>query len=198
MHNHPAHKSNVFRGGKMQAYYDALLNKYWRFIKKEVRLYCKKFNGFTSVSSIYDDLFDEACIAFLNKCDTMDIEDCTLNALQTYIVKLEMQSRMRLYVWRHFNMRGEHHKRIDYGRNVYLEEIDSDFLQTEEDYSNSDVKDFLNKLDVRKRKIITLSMNGLTPPQIASLLHVSPNTVRNEFEKIRNLYINYYGEPQLA
>lgn len=181
----------------MQPCYDAILEKYWFFIKKEVGSYCNKFTGFTSVFGIYDDLFDEACIAFLNKCSDLGVKSDTLDGFQLRSVKFEIHQAMRLYIWRHFNMRGNHNcSAIDYDRNGYISEADEETMFKSDDYSNCHVQEFLDLLDERKKSVLMLKMDGYMPEQIASKLNMCANTVRSDLQKVKDLYITYYGEPQ--
>lgn len=177
---------------------NVLLEKYMKFIYREVSKYCISAQLATS-SHYYADLFSEASIAFLICCRTFNLESYALSAYQYAVVKNKIRSALRVSLWKMFNMGGYNKKKIDNNRNIVVSDVlpaDCDSIddvfsaEFDSDFTSVEVDDFMKTLSPKDQDLISKLMCGYTTVEISSQWGNNHRVVLQRLKKIQKLYIN--------
>lgn len=174
----------------------ALFEKYKKLVYKTVHTYCGSFNTIHQMDSIKDDLINEASLVFITECRKMEIVDNTLNDFQIYVVKKQIVSALRVYIWKYFNMGGNNNiKKIDYDRNRTITDVVGDAPDADcviggkfDDYSKIEFDSFIKSLPERHQKMIGMLDYGFTMQEISKLLNLKLVTAYKSIDFVRKKY----------
>ena len=176
-----------------------LLQRYDKDIRRIVNRYLYS-TQFSSNCSFYEDLISEAFVSFLIMCRTFDLQSYELTDLQRAMCKKKIESALRVYIWKMFNMGGYNNKRIDLSRSTTISDIlgDTDLSIDDivpnvyqDDFSMSVVRDFLKSLAKFDIGFLLKLISGDSPEQIGKSIGINPKTLREHLYRIRKKYINY-------
>lgn len=176
-----------------------LLQKYDKDVRRIVNRYFYSLH-FSTHCSFYEDLINEAFLAFLCMCRSFDLESYELTDLQRAMCKKKIESTLRVYVWKMFNMGGYNNRKIDLSRSTTISDVlgDTDLHiddivpnTYQEDFSSTEATEFMASLSQKNRSLLYSIMNGLELRQIGKIWGQSHNSLSQRLEKIRQKYINY-------
>lgn len=176
-----------------------LLQKYDRDIRIIVNHYLIS-TQFSLSCSFYEDLISEATIAFLLMCRKFDLQDYRLTDLQRAMIKNKIESVLRVYIWKMFNMGGYNNRKIDLSRSVTISDILRDTDLTiddvapntyQEDFSNIYTEEFLHSLSSFDTELVRYLVLGYSLNQFGKLANKDIKTVFWHIERIRKKYIAY-------
>ena len=175
-----------------------LFEKYKKLVYKTVHTYCSSFNTFHQMDFIKDDLINEASLVFISECRKMEIVDHTLNEFQTYVIKKQIVSALRVYIWKYFNMGGNNNiKKIDYDRNKTITDVVGDSPEPDavlggkpDDYSKIEFSSFIDSLPERHQKIVGMLDYGYTMQEISKMLNLKLITAYKSLDFVRNKYVH--------
>lgn len=176
-----------------------LLQRYDKDIRRIVNRYLYS-TQFSTNCSFYEDLISEAFIAFLTMCRTFDLQSYDLTDLQRAMCKKKIESALRVYIWKMFNMGGYNNKRIDLSRSTTISDIigDTDLSIDDvvpntyrDDFSNAETSEFVKALKVIDAQLITLIDKGYSLRDVCRIWKKDIRAVVERLERIRKKYINY-------
>lgn len=176
-----------------------LIQKYDKDVRRIVNSYLYS-TQFSSKCSFYEDLINEAFLAFLSMCRAFDLQDAELSDLQRAMCKKKIESVLRVYIWKMFNMGGYNNRKIDLSRSVTISDVlgDTDLgiddvvpNTYQDDFSSPEVACFmcqLNKIDVG---LVNLLDQGYTLRDVCRIWKRDISTLSQRINKIRKKYTNY-------
>ena len=176
-----------------------LLQKYDKDVRRIVNSYFYSLH-FSTHCSFYEDLINEAFLAFLCMCRSFDLESYELTDLQRAMCKKKIESTLRVYIWKMYNMGGYNNRKIDLSRSTTISDVlgDTDLSIDEivpntyqDDFSYSEVKDFFNTLSSKNKNLLVALMKGYEMAQIGRMWGAATQTIWERRERIRQKYINY-------
>lgn len=178
-----------------------LLKKYDRDIRKIVSQYIGRSQLYPkSIYALRDDLMSEAQLAFLTKTRSFQLDDDELDPLQRAMCKNAIESALRVYLWKQFNMGGYTNRRIDFTRSITISDLmgDSgmeidDVVESSYDIDDTpmNVFDFVRRLDSIGKTLLGALMLGYNYKEIGLVMHLSPQAVRIRHKKIQEKYKAY-------
>lgn len=183
-----------------------LLQRYDKDIRRIVNRYLYS-TQFSSNCSFYEDLISEAFVSFLIMCRTFDLQSYELTDLQRAMCKKKIESTLRVYIWKMFNMGGYNNRKIDLSRSTTISDVIGDTgLDLDEAAPNTYLEDFsiphvddfmkiLNKFDIR---LLFSLISGKNIEEIAPSWGVNQSSMRRRLYKIRKKYINYENAASAA
>lgn len=176
-----------------------LIQKYDKDVRRIVNSYLYSTH-FSSKCSFYEDLISEAFLAFLSMCRAFDLQDAELSDLQRAMCKKKIESALRVYIWKMFNMGGYNNRKIDLSRSVTISDIlgDTDLgiddvapNTYQDDFSTCEMWDFVNSLTTKNKKLLFAIMQGYELRQIGKFWKQSHNSLSQRLAVIRKKYTNY-------
>lgn len=176
-----------------------LLQKYDKDVRRIVNSYFYSLR-FSTHCSFYEDLINEAFLAFLCMCRSFDLESYELTDLQRAMCKKKIESTLRVYVWKMFNMGGYNNRKIDLSRSTTISDVlgDTDLSIDEvipntyqDDFTRVHVSDFLKTLTTFDINLLLKLIQGYCPEQVGVLWELNPKTLREHLYKMRKKYTNY-------
>ena len=176
-----------------------LLQKYDKDVRRIVNHYLYS-TQFSTSCSFYEDLINEAFIAFLCMCRSFNLESYAITDLQRAMCKKKIESTLRVYIWKLFNMGGYNNKKIDLSRSVTISDIlgDTDFTIDDvvpniyqEDFSAPDTRSFFDMLKTQDIQLLNLLDKGYSFREICGLMKRDISTLVERANRIRQKYINY-------
>lgn len=176
-----------------------LLQKYDKDVRRIVNSYIYS-SQFSLNCSFYEDLINEAFLAFLCMCRNFDLESYELTDLQRAMCKKKIESTLRVYIWKMYNMGGYNNRRIDLSRSVTISDVigDTDYHiddlapnTYDDDFSLIESKDFIDTLHHKNKSLLYLMMEGFELRQIGKLWGQSHASLSQRLNGIRKKYINY-------
>ena len=194
---------------------EALIQKYSRWIFKNVQAYCLGFRKWVD-HYLKEDLYNEACLAFLSACRAMELDSYDLNAYQYGVCRNKIRSALRCYIWRHYNMGGDNKTQIDFGRSnlwsgymAFLNESanekfkfedmdDSVQLMYVDDHSHVVIDDFARRLNKLDAEIVALICEGDNYAQISNKLKIPYRRVFRRINIIRTQLSTYMNAQRNA
>lgn len=176
-----------------------LLQKYDKDIRRIVNRYLYS-TQLSSKCSFYEDLISEAILAFLVMCRSFDLQSYNLSNLQRTMCKNKIESTLRVYIWKMFNMGGYNNKAIDLSRSITI----SDILRNQDlniddvapntyldDFSKINVFDFLKTLTKIDVDLLWRILNGENAEEVSRQWNLCPSSIKRRLYRIRKKYINY-------
>lgn len=166
-----------------------LLKENNRYIARQARAYQRRIGA---PEHVYEDLYQEAVLAFLKTSRRWQFEATRLTPLQYKLCYNAMRSAMRGFFW---NLNGEKNKNNALTNcpltfsDITSEESDDvdklDFLVDTDDYSAVDLKDSIARLTDVERRVLRLLMSGCSEAEVARKLDCSRATVSNTVKRLR-------------
>lgn len=185
-----------------------LLKKYDGDIRKIVGQYILRLQfAPRSIYSLRDDLTSEAQLAFLIKARSLQLTDYELTPLQRAMCRNAIESALRVYLWKQFNMGGYNNRSVDFSRSVTISDLlgdadigIDDILQDSYifDDTHMDVFSFVRRLKRIDQKLLVALMLGYNYAEIGRLLNISCVTVRLHHQKIQRKYKAYEARLRAA
>lgn len=176
-----------------------LLQKYDKDVRRIVNSYFYSLR-FSTHCSFYEDLINEAFLAFLCMCRSFDLESYELTDLQRAMCKKKIESTLRVYVWKMFNMGGYNNQKIDLSRSTTISDVVGDTdLSIEEvvpntyqdDFSRPEISDFFKQLKSTDFQLIQLLAQGYSMREVCSMWKRDIRALFERVERIRKKYTNY-------
>ena len=177
----------------------ALLQKYDKDIRIIVNRYLFSVQ-FSTNCSFYEDLINEAFLAFLITCRSFDLDGLELTDLQRTMCKNKIESTLRVYIWKMYNMGGYNNHKIDLSRSVTISDVlgDTDLdiddvipNTYQEDFTFSIVEDFLSILSDREKSALKLILSGYTLSDIGNVWNRNEKVVRRKIKSIQAKYNDF-------
>ena len=167
-----------------------LLKRYDKYISQQARSYMLRCN---QPESLYDDLKSEATIAFLNVIRKWNFSDSDLSGYQYALAHNAIRSAMRRCVW---NANGAKNQNNSFELKCLtftdvtattpdFDDSKLDFLLSEDDYSDFEVQDVIDRLPDVERETLNLLLRGYSKAEISRIRHVSPTNVTNTINRLR-------------
>lgn len=185
-----------------------LLKKYDRDIRNIVGQYiCKSQIYPKSICALQDDILSEARLAFLMKSRSFQLTDYELTPLQRAMCRKAIESALRVWLWKQFNMGGYNNSSIDFSRSITISDLMGDSGMEIDDFVESscsiddtsmDVFDFFRSLDHSCKDILCALMLGYNYAEIGRIMNLSPQTIRIRHKKIREKYKAYEARTRAA
>lgn len=176
-----------------------LIQKYDKDVRRIVNSYLYS-TQFSSKCSFYEDLINEAFLAFLSMCRAFDLQDAELSDLQRAMCKKKIESVLRVYIWKMFNMGGYNNRKIDLSRSVTVSDVlgDTDLgiddvvpNTYQDDFSACEIQDFWDSLTVSNKKFLYAIIQGYEVRQIAKKWGIAHQSLCERLFRIRKKYTNY-------
>lgn len=168
---------------------EQLLKDNDRYIARQARAYLRRIDA---PEHVYEDLYQEAVLAFLKTSRRWQFESSKLTPFEYKLCYNAMRSAMRGFFW---NMNGEKNKNNPLvNRPISFSDITSedsddvdrlDFLAETDDYSAVDLKDSIARLTDIERKTLRLLMSGCREAEIARKLNCTRSTVAATVKRLR-------------
>lgn len=168
---------------------EELITTYDQYITRLARAYLWHTN---SQLCNYDDIKSEATLAFLKTIRRWNFSD-TLGPYELALVYNAVRSAMRACVW---SVNGERNKNRSFQRRTICftemtpedQEFDEDvldFLTCEDDYSDVEMRDLIDRLPPVERDTLRLLLQGYSQTDIARIRHTTRKNVVNTVLRIR-------------
>lgn len=176
-----------------------LIQRYDKDIRRIVNRYLYS-TQFSSNCSFYEDLISEAFIAFLIMCRTFDLQSYELTNLQRTMCKNKIESTLRVYIWKMFNMGGYNNRKIDLSRSTNISDVlgDTDLSiddivpnAYQDDFSDPETSEFMKSLKTVDTKLIVLLDSGYSIRDVCRMWKKDISTLVERVGRIRKKYINY-------
>jgi hypothetical protein len=114
--------------------------------------------------------------------------------------KKKIESTLRVYIWKMFNMGGYNNKRIDLSRSTTISDVlgDTDLsiddvMQNtyQDDFTAPEVRDFFDSLSDKNKRLLIAIMAGHELRNVSRMWGQAVQTICERLERIRKKYINY-------
>ena len=183
-----------------------LLQMYDRDIRIIVNRYLY-LTQFSTNCSYYEDLISEARLAFLVMCRGFELQDYQLTDLQRAMIKNKIESVLRVYIWKVFNMGGYNNRKIDLSRSVTISDILRDGDLTiddvvpntyQEDFSKIESEDFLKSLSKKSSSLLILMMQGKNLREIGTRWKENHSSLSRRIQRIQQKYLAYAKAASIA
>lgn len=169
-----------------------LIQNYSKFIHSVIWRYMRAY-GFDEQH--HDDVYQEACLSFLDYVRKHEITHDTLTSIELYRLKMRTRYAARKYFWNLFHMK-DISKRIDSSRGIVLSDIINGsngemnldkfpFAACYDDVSKLDIDSIASTMTKREKQVLHYLNSGYTKGEVAQIIGVKPWTVSRLVLKIQ-------------
>lgn len=170
---------------------EMLLKKHDKYISHLARSYLFRCN---QPDWLFDDLKSEASLALISASRKWGFDALDLSPYQFRLAHNAIRAAMRRCVWRANDEKNPNRsferKYVTFSdvtaSDPEFDDSKLDFLLTEDDYSDFEVKDLLDRLPDVERETLNLLLRGYSKAEIAKIRKTDKSNVSHTIDRLKN------------